>query len=137
MKLRLNAVCIIEKENKILLGQKALGVGPYAGSWLIPGGGVHSEDESIDEAMARELKEETNLVPKTYERLHFSEDVAELHGETKRLVFLFYHITDVVNWDEVKAGDDLVTLKWFSKSELSKIPLPPPSIILFKKLGWI
>jgi len=32
--------------------------GPYAGAWLLPGGGV-DEGESIEEALRREMREET------------------------------------------------------------------------------
>ncbi len=137
MKNRINVVCIVTKNDMVLLGQKKEGVGPYAGTWLIPGGGVELESESLDEAMKREVFEETHLVVTTFEGLHFSEDVADFHGETTRLVFVFYKITDVVNWKDQKPGDDLVELQWFGFDELAKIPLPPPSLILFKKLGWV
>jgi ADP-ribose pyrophosphatase YjhB (NUDIX family) len=137
MKSRLNVVCLIVKEGKILLGKKAEGVGPYPGTWLIPGGGVNAEAESVDDAMKREVLEETNLDVTTFERMFFGEDVADRHGEMTRLIFLYYKITDVMDWVSEKAGDDLVQLQWFSFDELSTIPLPPVSVDLYKQLGWI
>ena len=137
MKYRLNVVCLIQKDGKILLGKKAAGVGPYPGKWLIPGGGVNSETESIDDAMKREVKEETNLDVQKFERLFFGEDVADRHGEVTRLIFLYYKITKVADWSIAKAGDDLVELKWFSFEELSLIPIPSVSKELYKQLGWI
>lgn len=137
MKSRLNVVCIIEKNGKILLGRKAPGVGPYVGCWLIPGGGVNMDDESIDDAMKREVKEETNLVVTKFERLYFDADIADRHGKVTRLIFLYYKITDVENWGSVKPGDDIVELQWFQFSDLHSIPLPPISITTYKKLGYI
>jgi ADP-ribose pyrophosphatase YjhB (NUDIX family) len=137
MKSRLNVVCIIENKGKLLLGKKAEGIGPYPGCWLIPGGGVNMEDESIDDAMKRELMEETGLAAVKYERLFFDEDVAERHGEMVRLIFLNYKITDVKNWEDAKPGDDIVELKWFSFNELDNINIPPISRKLYRKLGYI
>ncbi len=137
MKFRLNVVCLIEKDGKILLGRKAANIGPYPGKWLIPGGGVNAEEESIDQAMEREMLEETNLEVTKFERLFFNEDIAERHGETTRLIFLYYKITDVVDWSTEKAGDDLVELAWFAKHDLKNIPIPPVSERLYKQLGYI
>ena len=137
MKYRLNVVCLIVKNGKILLGKKAEDVGPYVGKWLIPGGGVNAETESIDEAMKREVKEETNLDVIKFERMFFGEDVADRHGEMTRLIYLYYKVTDVADWKIEKAGDDLVQLHWLSFSELSTIPLPSVSVSLYKQLGWI
>jgi ADP-ribose pyrophosphatase YjhB (NUDIX family) len=137
MKYRLNAVCIIEKDDKILLGRKAPEVGPYPGKWLIPGGGINPETESLDEAMAREVFEETHLVVTKFERMFFNEDVAQKNGEETRLIFLYYKITDVADWSVAQAGDDLVEIAWFAHKELSKIPIPPVSERLYKQFGWI
>jgi len=137
MKSRLNVVCIIENNGRILLGQKSSGVGPYCGCWLIPGGGVESDGESIDEAMKREVYEETGLKVIDFERLYFDEDVADRNGELTRLIYLYYKITNVENWETQKPGDDLKILKWFEFSELNKIPVPPISLKTYKKLGYI
>jgi ADP-ribose pyrophosphatase YjhB (NUDIX family) len=137
MKSRLNVVCIIEKDGKILLGKKAPGVGPYVGCWLIPGGGVNEDGESIDAAMKREMKEETNLEVTEFERLYFDEDIAERHGEMMRLIYLYYKITNTVEWKSLKSGDDLEVLEWFSFAQLTTIDIPPISITTFRKLGYI
>lgn len=137
MKSRLNVVCIIEKNGQILLGRKAPGVGPYPDCWLIPGGGIDADSESIDQAMKREVKEETNLDVTKFERLYFDEDIAERHGEMTRLIFLYYKITDTIDWMKMKPGDDIVKLNWFPFSDLSTIKVPSISVKTYQKLGYI
>jgi 8-oxo-dGTP diphosphatase len=51
-------VACVDASGHVLL-VKQIG-GPYAGAWLLPGGGV-DDGESIEEALRREMREETGL----------------------------------------------------------------------------
>lgn len=133
---RLIATAVIEKDGKILMGQKRDDVGPYPNTWHIPGGGVEIEKETIDEAVKREIKEETGLDVAKLTRVLFDEDYEpNKHGEMTHYVFLIFH-AEPTSMDAV-AGDDLVKLKWFSKDELKTVPLTRPSEKYFKEKGWI
>jgi 8-oxo-dGTP pyrophosphatase MutT (NUDIX family) len=64
-------LCYIIKDGRILLIEKKRGLG--IGFWNGPGGHVN-QNESIDAAAAREVEEETGLMPKNLEKtgiLHF------------------------------------------------------------------
>lgn len=64
-------LCYIIKDNRILLIEKKRGIG--VGFWNGPGGHVE-HDEAIDAAAAREVEEETGLMPKNLKKtgiLHF------------------------------------------------------------------
>lgn len=100
---------IIIREDKLLLIKR--GVDPYKGFWSIPGGYV-DWDESTEEAVEREVKEETGL----------SATVTKLVGvygsprrHPKQVINISY-LVEVVG--TVVAGDDAVAAKWFSLNDL-------------------
>ncbi len=49
-------VACVEASGRVLLVRQI--AGPYAGAWLLPGGGV-DDGESIEEGLRREMREET------------------------------------------------------------------------------
>jgi 8-oxo-dGTP diphosphatase len=127
MKSRVVVTAFIEKDGKVLLGQKRKGVGPYPDTWHLPGGGVNLGDESIDEAIIREVKEETGLDMESVERVVFDEDYEpDKHGEMTHYIFLVYKMT--AKSFKAKAADDIVELRWFDRKLLVDLPLPRPLI---------
>ncbi len=135
MKSRNVVVGIIFKENKILFGKKPLNVGPYPNTWHLIGGGVE-ENESLTEALKREVLEETNLKVKNVKVISTDEDeTLNKHGEM--IHYKFNIFTCDYESGELKPGDDIEKLEWVRKEKLKEIPLNPPSIKLFKKLNWL
>lgn len=136
MKSRIAVVGIIEKDGKILLGRKRPDQGPYPNTWVIPGGGVELDKENLEEALRREIKEETNLEITNIRRIGFAEDFEpDKKGEMRHFIFLSYRAD--YKSGVLKAGDDMFELQWIDKNELSKVNLCRPSQKLFKELGWI
>ena len=136
MKSRVIVAVLIEKEGKILLGQKPKDVGPYPNTWHLPGGGANLEVESLEDAVKREVMEETGLELLSIERLEFDEDYEpDKKNEMTHYVFLRFQV-EPVNMN-AKANDDLAVLKWFDKSELKNIPLARPLEKNLKERGWI
>lgn len=103
---------VIVRDKKVLLIQR--GVEPNKGYWGIPGGYV-GWDESAEDAVKREVKEETGLdVGKIYP--------VGVHSDPKRhpqqvinLVYLVQVFDGVV-----RHGDDTQDIKWFSLNSLPK-----------------
>lgn len=136
MKFRIIVSAIIEKEGKYLFCQKPKDVGPYPNTWHLVGGGVDMENESVEEALRREIREETSLEVDNVERLGFDEDTTtNKHGEMTHYVFLIHHVQ--YKSGEVVPNDDIVEAQWFEKEALKSMPLTTPSKRLFKKLAWI
>lgn len=126
---------IIEKDGKYLFGKKVKDTGPYPNCWLLIGGKAYPEKECLEESLRREVKEEANIEIKDIKQIYFDEDHRVRKGEMTHLIFLTWLVK--YKSGETKPGDDIVKLKWFTKKEMKKINLSPPSVKLFKHLGWI
>jgi 8-oxo-dGTP diphosphatase len=138
---------IISSDNKLLLGKKdPLGGGVYLDKWHIPGGGIEG-NESFIEALQREVLEEVGIDIAPFEVVLVDDagrgqSKKTLHdtGETVfcSMQFNIYRveIDQPAHSIATKTSDDLVRLQWVSLAELAKLPLTPPSIELFKRLGY-
>lgn len=136
MKSRVIVAAVIEKKGKILLGRKEKDRGPYPNKWLIPGGGVNLGDESLVEALSREVLEETGLKIEKLENLFFDEDYQpDKNHEMTHYIFLTFKVTPV-DCDAI-AGDDLEQVCWFDKVDLSGLELSDITVKLFKLLNLL
>lgn len=134
MKTRLVVAAVIEKDGKILMGNKAKDVGPYPNTWRLPGGGVE-EGESLEDAIRREIKEETDLDAISLEKIGVQEDdEPNKNGEMTHYTF---HLFKAETEGQEAITEEFPDLIWVSKEELGKVPLARPSIELFKKLGYL
>jgi len=114
----------IQKNNKeVLLIQR--GRPPYKGSWALPGGFMDM-DETLEEAIARELKEETNLSGIELQQLKaFSAPDRDPRGRTISVVFWGI----MKNARKIKAGDDAQNAKWFDLKDLPELAFDHQEVI--------
>jgi len=88
---------------------------PYEGMWALPGGFVDME-ETCEEAIVRELIEETNLkVPELRQMHTFSALGRDPRGRT--ISVTFFGISDPSD-SAVEGGDDASEASWFDLNEL-------------------
>lgn len=91
---------------------------PFEGMWALPGGFVEME-ETVEEAVVRELEEETNLKLEGLKQLHtFSELGRDPRGRTVSVTF--YGLTSFEN-STVKGGDDAAEAKWYSINNIPEL----------------
>lgn len=100
---------------------------PYKNSWAIPGGFV-LEDESLEEAVKRELLEETGITVNYLEQLY-------TFGEPKRdprqriIAIAYFGLVKTSQYQELKASTDAENAKWFSIKKLPSLAFDHKQII--------
>jgi 8-oxo-dGTP diphosphatase len=91
---------------------------PFAGKWALPGGFVDM-DETVEQAVVRELEEETGLKMENLQQLFtFSEIGRDPRGRTVSVTF--FGITSMHN-SLVKGGDDAKDAQWFTIDQLPEL----------------
>ncbi len=93
----------------------------WGGRWVIPGGHVEL-GETLEEALRREIKEETNLEIRDVEFIHFQEFV---YGATfwKKRHFLFFDYACRVSSSDVKLNEEAQEYAWVSVEEARGLDL--------------
>jgi ADP-ribose pyrophosphatase YjhB (NUDIX family) len=146
---------IIQDGDRIILGKKAKGAPPYPDVWHLPGGGVEDMEKArllceagdFDNAyfhteLRREVAEEVgveitnirNIIPE-FRSEPRQGDGKNKNGEPTHYYFLEY-LCDYAS-GEPRPGDDLAEVRWVQKSDLQHTSVTPPSVEMYKELGWI
>ena len=116
-KMTLVVSALIRKGNKVLLVKRKKGK-YFSGFWGLPTGKVEL-GEKLEDALKREVKEETNLKIKVLNLYHITQ---EFHDDHHHVVFAFK--TKIVSGTP-QAKSDASEVKWFSKNEIKKLKLQP------------
>ena len=95
--------------------------------WALPGGLVHN-DESLIQAVKRELKEETNVKVNYLEQLYtFGDDV--YRDSRNRVISVAYFALVDANQFEIKADTDSENVQWFAIKDIPKLAFDHNSIV--------
>lgn len=99
---------------------------PYKGVWALPGGFVEG-NESLENAVARELKEETGIEVNYLEQLYtFGEPKRD---PRKRIISVAYYALVKPDIYEVHAADDAEGADWFNIENLPKLAFDHTEIL--------
>ncbi len=110
---RVTAAAIIERNGKILLALR--NTEPFKGYWAIPGGHIDF-GETAEQAVIREVKEETGLVIKPRFFNYFDEIFEGINFHAVVLVFSC-GFTGKPKAD----GKEITDLKWFAHNEIKNL----------------
>lgn len=123
---------VFDRDGRVLLVQR--GAPPGAGLWTLPGGKLEL-DETLAQAVAREVREETGLVVEVGALACVVERIAEGY----HYVILDY-LARVIGGALV-AGDDARDARWASSDDLAALPLSEGLLPLLERAraafrGW-
>jgi 8-oxo-dGTP diphosphatase len=124
-----SAVIVRDEANRILLGKR--NKDPQRGSWILPGGKIRAF-ESIAEAAARELEEETGLEIEVQKQFQVYE-IVDPPNEHRIVIY---------SWARVRGGclraaDDVSEVKFVSFEELGDLPLTPLVRRVLQDVGYL
>ena len=139
MKTRIIVVGIIVNEKgEVLLLKMPPDRGIYPGQWGVVGGGLE-EGETLEEALAREVKEEVGLVVKRCERTIYFDEVrskAFPDGHVEE-IYMIYHLYHCECVGQVQLNEEWETFVWVSKNKLSSYDLNSATRYTFTQNGWL
>ena len=115
---------VVVRDGRVLLIRR--GKAPLYGRWVVPGGTVEL-GETLEEALVREMEEETSLRVEPIEVLTVFDRI-ERDGE--RVVYHYVIVDYLCRWlsGEAKAGSDALDVAWATPEQLAGYDLPPKAL---------
>lgn len=105
---------------------------PFKSYWALPGGFLRDEDETLDQAAARELLEETNVGNVYLEQLYsFGDQGRDPRGRTVTVSYLALLRQEGL---ELKASADARGVAWWRVNELPELAFDHAKIINY---AWL
>ena len=108
---------------KVLLIKRA--IPPFEGQFAIPGGFVH-EDEDLDKAALRELKEETGVTDVYLEQLY---SFGDPQRDPRRRVITVAYFALISPDRKLMAGSDAVAAAWYPIDQLPPLAFDHATIL--------
>lgn len=106
---------IHNNSSQVLLGLKGRAFSPeFKDKWVTPGGRVNFK-ERLEDAIGREVLEETGLRIMLVRNLPHFEIIHDLDH------FVFFCFEAVAIGGELRAGDDLAEVRWFNALQLAGV----------------
>jgi len=128
IKLKFATVAILfNEENKLLLLKRSEDDNWMAGKFALVGGGIE-ENEIPEEAIIREIKEETNLSVKKPKLVY---------STIEENTFLYVYVGKVKNSDKLKLNDEHTGYVWVNSSEIKNYDSVPNLDEMIKKVYQI
>lgn len=141
MRLRVIVAAVIRNEKgEIFLCKMREDRGVFPGQWVLPGGGIE-EGERMDEALHREIWEETGLKIDEIEPFQFRDDQRKklyADGTSEELYMIYLTFTAKAVTTKPKINDEHEAYRWVRPTELNELDvISEPTREVFEKMGLL
>lgn len=116
IKVAVDAIVFGYQNNQLYLLLIQQKFGTQESYWALPGGLVQN-DESLQDAVKRELKEETNVVVNYFEQLFTFGDDINRDSRNRVISVAYFALVDPSKL-QIKADSDAENVQWFNISEV-------------------
>ena len=115
---------VVVKDGRVLLARR--GKEPLYGRWVVPGGTVEL-GETLEEALVREMQEETGLRVEPVEVLTVFD---RIQRDGDRVVYHYVIVDYLCRWleGEARAASDALEVAWAGPADLPAYDLPPKAL---------
>jgi len=115
---------VVVRDGRVLLIRR--GKEPLLGRWVVPGGTVEL-GETLQEALVREMEEETGLLVEPLDVLTVFDRIQREGG---RVVYHFVIVDFLCRWrsGEAKAASDALDVAWAGPDDLERFDLPKKAL---------
>jgi len=121
---------LIFRGDSILLVERARS--PLKGYWSLPGGLIEP-GEKIDDALKREVREETGLIVRPKKLFEIFERIMpDAEGRPEYHYILHDYLCRVVG-GELKAGDDASRVAWVDRAKLKDLHLTEGTLAVIER----
>ena len=135
METKVLIVGIVRNGDKVLMRKKPAGSSPYAETWYIFGAELKSGID-VDTAIKEQVRNQAGVEINVAERFSWDTEVKhDLDGVEKQFVYLDI-LCDYASGDLIM-GEGIEKLEFVPVSNLNNYDVVPPSVSVFKKLGWM
>jgi len=125
---------ILIKDNKILLVKR--NKDPSKGRWAIPGGSVRL-GERLQEAVEREIREETGLIVKAGDPVYTFDFIERDKGGRIRFHYVIIDLAADLVGGELHPSDDAIDARWVSPEEIEEVEATESTKAFLRKIRFI
>ena len=129
-------IAIVEKDEAVLMRKKPAGSMPYKETWYLFGCERIPSQDDIS-TLKNYLREEIGIDVEVENKIDsFGGEVKQDHdGVEKNFIYLNFRCKYLSG--EVKIPKGAERVEWIAKDKLAEYDIVPPSVKLFKILGWL
>lgn len=121
---------VILERNSVLLVER--GRAPLKGYWSLPGGLVET-GERLEEAIRREIREETGLEVNLLGVVEIFERIMRDHAGRPEYHYVIVDYLAEPAGGQLRAADDAAQVRWASRRHLHQLSLTPGSLVVIEK----